>query len=279
MSEENSAPIEPQTSEGVVVHEAPADVVEQHSEEAVEASEQLADQSDGQVEELSEDEKRRLGAAAAAARKREAAKWEAKLEEERRKNSMQQGAYVTPEVLQANNMVQDPITGEYHLAHSPVGQVILRDMRIQQKQVEQKQAAEHFEKQQKAEHFRETMADAHAKYADFDKAYAVVDHPTNGATVHMAQALLDVDAPAAIVNFLGKNPAEIARIRSLSPAQQRKEIYKLEDRLQPAPKLSTKAPAAVRSASPLRNTVASPENATIDQRVAQLREKYFGGRK
>ena len=89
----------------------------------------------------------------------------------------------------------------------------------------------------------------------------------------MVNAMIGTSNPAAIINYLGKNSAELERIKQLSPIVQQKEIYKLEDKLLPKQKLVSKAPPPVGSPAVARNTNPNAGASSIEQRVAALRQR------
>ena len=64
-------------------------------------------------------------------------------------------------------------------------------------------------------------------------------------TRHIAEALIESEAPAKLMAHMAANPEEVARIASLSPARQAAEIGKLETKLASAPKVSN-APAPIK---------------------------------
>lgn len=58
-------------------------------------------------------------------------------------------------------------------------------------------------------------------------------------TRHIAEALIDSDAPAKLMAHMAAHPDEVARIAGLSPARQAAEIGKLETRLASVPRVSS----------------------------------------
>ena len=74
----------------------------------------------------------------------------------------------------------------------------------------------------------ESTADLREKVPDFD---AVVHNPNLTVTPVMAEAIRESGRGAEIAYFLGKNPAEAARIASLSSVSQATAIARLETRV------------------------------------------------
>lgn len=64
-------------------------------------------------------------------------------------------------------------------------------------------------------------------------------------TRHIAEALIDSDAPAKLMAHMAAHPDEVERIAGLSPARQAAEIGKLETKLASVPKVSN-APAPIK---------------------------------
>lgn len=83
-----------------------------------------------------------------------------------------------------------------------------------------------------------------AKYPDYSQ---VTQNPNLAITPAMAETILDSDYGPDIAYHLGKNPTEAARIASLNPVSQARELGKLEA-LVSAPKPAAKpAPAPVKT--------------------------------
>jgi hypothetical protein len=74
----------------------------------------------------------------------------------------------------------------------------------------------------------ESTAEFREKIPDFD---AVVHNPSLTVTPVMADAIRESSRGAEIAYYLGKNPAEAARIASLSPVSQATAIARLETRV------------------------------------------------
>ncbi len=73
----------------------------------------------------------------------------------------------------------------------------------------------------------EFTADFRQKVPDFD---AVAHNPNLAVTPVMADAIRELSRGAEIAYYLGKNPAEAARIASLAPVSQATAIARLESR-------------------------------------------------
>lgn len=82
------------------------------------------------------------------------------------------------------------------------------------------------------EDVEDSFTDAREKFEDFD---AVIGADDVQITRDMVIAMADADDPGAIAYHLGKNKAEAARIATLSPLAQAREIGKLEVKLQAKP--------------------------------------------
>lgn len=212
----------------------------------------------------------KLGKARSAERKRVRLQYEAQLaqkEEElnRLRNVSQQ--VMNPGLGQG---LQDPITGEYIDVTNPRYHVIARELEVQAYQQRQSQAQQQAELARLQEEFQEKMDQAAMKIANFDHSY---DYVNTNATSYIGFAIKQTNIPASIVSYLGKHPNELTRIKSLSPEQQKKEIYKLEDKLQPARKLNSNAPAPIKSVNTSRNTGGAVENQTIEQRREAIKKR------
>lgn len=70
---------------------------------------------------------------------------------------------------------------------------------------------------------------AQARYADFHEVATNPDVPISPA---MAEAIADSETGADVAYWLGKNPAEAARIAAMPPARQQREIGRLEARVE-----------------------------------------------
>lgn len=112
-------------------------------------------------------------------------------------------------------------------------------------------AQAHFEqintiKQQKqqedAQHWAAQVADAKAKYADFEQV-ALYDAPI---TQPMAEVIVGSDVAAEISYFLGKNPSIANSIAGLNPVEMGRAIGRLEAQVTaPKPKTATDAPQPI----------------------------------
>jgi hypothetical protein len=93
----------------------------------------------------------------------------------------------------------------------------------------------------------ESTADFRQKAPDFD---AIVHNPNLTVTPIMADAIRESSRGAEIAYYLGKNPAEAARIASLSPVSQATAIAHLETRAgSAAQSLVSRAPQPVSTLS------------------------------
>lgn len=92
--------------------------------------------------------------------------------------------------------------------------------------------------------YQERVMDFAAETPDFQ---AVAANPALPITEVMAEQIMDSDVGPQVQYFLGKNPREAARIAALSPAQQIREIGRIEAKVSmPAPKRVTQAPEPIK---------------------------------
>lgn len=92
--------------------------------------------------------------------------------------------------------------------------------------------------------YNERVMDFASETPDFQ---TVAFNPSLPITPVMAETIMDSDVGPQVQYYLGKNPREAARISALSPAQQIREIGRLEARvLSPAPKRVTQAPEPIK---------------------------------
>jgi len=259
-------------------------------EEAVDSPETIENESEPEVkeepegevsspDELGEDElpeefSKRVGPILAAERKRERAKISHEIEtlrsEINRLSAGQQPNYYPQSNNTVNGAIQDPMTGQWVAVDSVEGVVIRRE---QQRELlnNQSKANDNQAKQTKViEAFQDKVQNGYLKYNNFDQCYDVVD---KGASHEMAMAMTGTSNPASIINYLGKNPVELSRIRALSPIEQQKEIYRLEDKLLPKQKLVSKASSPTGTPT----SVSKPNNdaglSYIERRKVELRQK------
>lgn len=91
-------------------------------------------------------------------------------------------------------------------------------------------------------------------------------------TRHIAEALIESDAPAKLMAHMAANPEEVARIASLSPARQAAEIGKLETKLASAPKVSN-APAPIKPIGTRGSATNSDPSKMSMEEYAEYRKK------
>ena len=91
-------------------------------------------------------------------------------------------------------------------------------------------------------------------------------------TRHIAEALVESDAPAKLMAHMAANPEEVARIASLSPARQAAEIGKLETKLASAPKVSN-APAPIKPIGTRGSATNSDPSKMSMEEYAEYRKK------
>lgn len=107
----------------------------------------------------------------------------------------------------------------------------LTEWKLEQKTAQQTQRQQQ-ETQAKSdgelmEHWKSKVAQAHAKYDDFEE---VTNNEDVKLAPFMARAMMESDVGADIAYYLGNNPAEANRIASLTPTAQAREIGRLEAR-------------------------------------------------
>ncbi len=107
----------------------------------------------------------------------------------------------------------------------------------------QAQQAQEFAAQAAQEAWAEATAEFRKKVPDFE---AVAHNPDLAITPIMADAIRESSRAAEIAYYLGKNPAEAAKIASLSPVSQVMAIAHLEGRLGALHTNMSRAPAPVR---------------------------------
>jgi len=91
-------------------------------------------------------------------------------------------------------------------------------------------------------------------------------------TRHIAEALIESEAPAKLMAHMAANPDEVARIASLSPARQAAEIGKLETKLASAPKVSN-APAPIKPIGTRGSATNSDPSKMSMEEYAEYRKK------
>lgn len=109
---------------------------------------------------------------------------------------------------------------------------------------ESAQAAQQSAQQALQAAYNERLMDFAAETPDF---HTVAMNPALQITPVMAEQIMDSDLGPQVQYYLGTNPREAARIAALSPAQQIREIGRLEARVSsPAPRRVTQAPAPIK---------------------------------
>ena len=91
-------------------------------------------------------------------------------------------------------------------------------------------------------------------------------------TRHIAEALIDSDAPAKLMAHMAAHPEEVERIAGLSPARQAAEIGKLETKLASAPKVSN-APAPIKPIGTRGSATNSDPSKMSMEEYAEFRKK------
>lgn len=158
------------------------------------------------------------------------------------------------------------------------------DWKVEQKlaerertQAERSQAQEAQRRQQETESsWAERVERAHETYPDFDEV--VVRNADLAISDVMAAAIKESEAGIDVAHYLGKNPAEAARIAKLSPIAQVMELGRLSAGLKaPEKPVSKAAPPVepVRGQSRSERTIFDADQMTTEQWI-KLRNKQLG---
>ena len=135
------------------------------------------------------------------------------------------------------------------------------------------------EESKHAQTLTQKRAAAMTKYDDFRE---VAENPQVAAIVvkapAMNEAIANCENMGDIMYFLGKNPAEAARIAGLNPYQQVMEVGRLEDKIKAAPPVKTvsKAPDPVKTVGGGGDTKVpdwTDPKLTTDERIALFQSK------
>lgn len=141
-----------------------------------------------------------------------------------------------------------------------------------QQEEQQRQSLEKSYEQRRAE----IVTKGKEKYEDF--ADVVFSLPVDVMHVGVAQALMETESPSDVAYWLGKNPAEAARIAKLSPMKMAVELGKVETRLSsPPPKPTTTAPPPVNPVGGREPAQKDPNKMTTAEWMA-WREKQLAER-
>jgi hypothetical protein len=190
--------------------------------------------TDAEPEEVSESQKRRERRKAKMTELYTAAE-EAKARMERQKAIWQGG--------------DEPQEANYEdLTEFAIDKALWRDRQRQQdqqvKQVDEEiQAITEAQKAENAQYWQEQLTEARSRYTDFESV-ALGNHwnPTEA----MTEAITTSDMGADVAYFLGSNAHIASRIAQLPPAQQMREIGKIEATISaPKPKTQSAAPAPI----------------------------------
>ena len=123
---------------------------------------------------------------------------------------------------------------------------------IEREREQQQQQIEATKQQQEAvtrEAWGEQVADAKARYADFDQV--VMNNPTLPINETMAQVIQASDKGADVAYHLGTNPQVAAQISQMAPLDAARAIGALEAQLSlPKPRTNTTAPEPIAPVSP-----------------------------
>lgn len=128
---------------------------------------------------------------------------------------------------------EDFPAGEFDPAYIKAS--VRHDLKIEQAQavMQQRQAQARTAEQTAQQKLSEAMQSASAKYADFAE---VALNPNVPITHAVARELAELDAPADVAYWLGKNPREAERIAALrDPRAVARELARIEVRVTSAP--------------------------------------------
>lgn len=140
----------------------------------------------------------------------------------------------------------------------------LVDWKIDQRESVGKQAKAHEQSQAMTSKTENMYAEA-AKIPGFDRD----DFNDLPLTPAIVQTIVDSDVAPKLMAYMAANPADIARIATLSPARQAAELGKLEAKVasQKAPRVSN-APEPISTIGSQGGTVKSLASATMDEYIA-----------
>lgn len=264
MAEQNAADEKPKQEEKATVE---ADVSE---DSAALNTEPESEDDDALPPELEKKVQKKIGSILSAERK--------KLKEKYERQRYQQ-----PAVNNANYNAQAPEghifdenIGQYVPIESLAGQLALYREQERQYKLQTHQQQAYLAKQQERERIREAIEEGYDKYDDFDTALETFRR--NG-TDDMADALGAVDNPADVVHYFADKKNELLRISRLTPTQQAREIFRIEERLKPKRKLVTQA---VEPVSKTQQTSTGKRAATTDdnwspEQIDEYWRKKFKG--
>lgn len=257
-------------------------IIENEVSEPVEVEEELTSNEpeneteviEQEPDELPDEVSKRIGAALSNERKRLKAQASHENAELRATVARLEAMQMSSQPVQnQNGILQDPLTGKYVTADSIEGQIIIREQHRASLYQQEAGRAANMERVRTIEQFQDKVNQGFTKFSNYDSAYEQVN---NLGTPAMVDAMAGTSNPASIINYLGKNSTELQRISKLSPIQQQKEIYKLEDKLIGKPKLISKAPAPTGAPGVARNTSSDAGQNSIQARVQELRKQQSG---
>lgn len=238
--------------------------IEQESDEA-----QSEDEENEIVEEeLTPAAKKKLGAEIAKQR----VKMRQKLEEEYRQKFESQYQQSVPPAPEGT--IYDPQTGEHVDAESVTGQLLMREQKMLARQMEAQALMQDKKRESELLSLQDKVAEGFGVYDNFQDA---VQTFSDNGTEEMAEALMGVDDPAEIIAHLGSKKGELHRIGQLSSAKQKREIYRIEERLKPRKKLVSKAPQPIENVNSNRNLATAAVDQSLEQRSSYW-DNYFNKR-
>lgn len=124
--------------------------------------------------------------------------------------------------------------------------------------------------------------DGASEFKDAEFKSSIANLSMAGMTDDFIRVALDTDAPHKVIHHLGQteNLDEAARIFSLPPAKQARELFKLEQKLsQPATKPVSKAPAPIKPlGSGATTDTGLSDDLPIEEWMRRDRERRFGRR-
>lgn len=232
--------------------ETSGEVVNDEAENTGDTEESIDEESTEESQDEPVITQKQLGALLAKERLKERAKEKARYEAQM---SQQIHSGNAPLMQAPPGTIYDAETEEYVAVDTPEGAAALRAQKIAAVKAAKEEARRAAEKQAEYADAREKINEGFDKFDNFYNSFQTFQ---NLGTDAMAEGLLGVDDPAAIINYLATKQGELKRISSLPRRFQAKEVHKIEDLLQPKKRLVTQAkplPTATKPAMPKGTSV------------------------
>lgn len=227
---------------------------------------------------LSADDTSKPGDAISAIRKRyreEISQKDQEIEQLKRAQGVNNNSFNAQSGISYPEVLQDPLTGQYVSTSTPEGQVILQEhikREREQQYVAHEQAREYEKQKQKCQ---AKLDEGELVYKNFSESREAVKEVASGP---MAMALFESNKTCSIINYLGKNPKELAKFKELDPIGQMREVFRLEERLRPSRKLTSTASKPVENLNTSLNQGARVEDQSISARAEYYKKRFYGGR-